>query len=75
LFRDLDTGDLLLRSGIVLLDRLEEEIGEINSERVRNELESVLTRMIAVGFMPEEAILLISKVWDLSIEDWYGHEI
>lgn len=72
MFRDLDTGALLLRSGIVLLDRLEEEIGDVHSARVRNELESVLTRMIAVGFMPEEAIYLIAKVWDLSIEDGYN---
>ncbi len=75
MFRELDSGLLLTRKGDFMLDLLEEEIGDINSAEIRNQLESVFTRLVSVGISPEESVYLIATVWDLAIEDGYSPDV
>lgn len=52
-----------------MLDQFEELVGELNHQWARERVLQIITRLITVGFMPEEAILLTAELWDLSIED------
>lgn len=45
------------------IEKLEELVGDIHSPTAREDLESVISRLILVGVQPEEAILLTEKIW------------
>lgn len=53
------------------LEQLEEKIGPIHSEESREDIESVLTRLVVTGIMPEEAVLLTEKLYNAILADLY----
>jgi hypothetical protein len=55
----------------VHLEKLEEKIGRIHSKIAREDIETVLSRLILMGITPEEAILLVEKTHSAILHDLY----
>lgn len=55
-----------------MIEGVEELIGEIHSKFVRNELETILSRLVLIGVQPEEAIIIVAKTFDLAYAEGYS---
>lgn len=55
-----------------MIEEVEELIGDIHSPYVRNELETILSRLVLVGVQPEEAVILVAKTFDLAYAEGYA---
>ncbi len=56
-----------------MIEELEEDIGEIHSKYVRNELATILSRLVLIGAQPAEAVCLVAKIFDISMQEIYAH--
>lgn len=70
-FFDIDNNTPVSRN-LYMIDKLEEMIGEIKSPSVKNSIETVLTRLVLIGTMPDEAIEIVRTIWECTIEDCYS---
>ncbi len=68
---DIDDNTPISRN-MYMIDELEEKIGEILSPTVKNSLETVLTRLVLIGTMPDEAVEIVKTVWECTLEECYA---
>lgn len=58
-----------------MLEKLEDLVGDFKNPLVRNELATVLSRLVLCGVQPDEAVLLVQTVFENAIEELYYSEI
>jgi hypothetical protein len=58
----------------MLIHALEAKLGNIKKERVKNELESILSRLVLRDFSPEEAVYIVQTCFECGLEDLYYEE-
>lgn len=71
IYFDLNNNEALVK-GEPVLEQLEEYIGEISSPIVRNSIETILTRLVLIGTMPDEAVQIVRTIWDCTLEELYN---